>query len=191
MLNKLSPFFDAKFVLEITGEEDKAAVLRFRNATKRFAQTLSVCDEHDQDPVIFVGNYNENDSDLRQAKIELKSCCKAAADAALARIHHSLAWIDYMQKQGQPEQKDPIEILEIPVTNRNDLHTIKMALDDYRLIWRKKIGGMRCPVHRLPPGAHGFGVDLFMQGNGKEDDSVFLQGCCLPFIESFLDKLKQ
>lgn len=190
VLNKLSPHLDAKFILKVTEERDKAAVIRFWNGSKQFPQTLAICEEHDQDPVIVVSDFDADSADIGQAKIELKSCCKSAAENALARIHHALAWVDYLEKHGRVKQKEPIEISELPITNADDLKIIKTALDDYRLIWRRKIGGMRCPVHRLPPGARGFGVDLLMQGNGKETNSVFLQGCCLPFIEEFLEKLK-
>lgn len=45
-----------------------------------------------------------------------------------------------------------------------DIQIIKSALNNYRLIWRRKIGNMRCAIHRMPPGVREFGVDLFMQG---------------------------
>lgn len=190
VLNKLSPHFDAKFVLEISAESDKAAVIKFWNSSKQFSQTLAVCEEHDQDPAIVVNDFDQDSADLQQAKVELRSCCRNAAENALARIHHALAWIDYLDKHGQIKQDKPIEILEVPVTNPHDLKIIKTALEDYRLIWRRKIGGVRCPVHRMPSGVRGFGVDLFMQGDGRETNSVFLQGCCLPFIREFLEKLR-
>ena len=68
---------------------------------------------------------------------------------------------------------------------------IKTAVDDYRLIWRRKIGAMRCSFHHMPPGVRGFGVDLFMQGDGKDNNFVFLQGCCQEFINEFFGKLKK
>ena len=190
VLNKLTPHFDSKFVLEVTDETDKAAVIKFWNGSKRFPQTLAICEEHDQDPVIVVSGYDQNTVDLQRVIVELKSCCRNAAENALTRIHHALAWVDYLDKHGQIKQNEPIKILEVPITNPHDLKIIKAALDDYRLIWRRKIGGLRCSKHHLPPGAHGFGVDLFMQGDGNETDFVFLQGCCLPFIQVFLETLR-
>lgn len=89
-----------------------------------------------------------------------------------------------------PIQEQPIKILEIPVINIEDIKIIKAPLDDYRQIWRRKIGNLRCVIHHMPPGVRGFGIDLFMQGNGNEDDLVFLQGCCREFIDGFFEQLK-
>ncbi len=101
---------------------------------------------------------------MKSKKVELKYCCQDVANNALKRIHKSLAWINYLEKHGQNKQEKPIEIMEIPVTNINEAQIIKIALDDYQLIWRRKIGNMRCPVHHMPPSIRGFGINLFMQG---------------------------
>lgn len=190
VLNKLSPHFDAKFVLEVNDSE-KPAVIRFWKGTKDIPQTLAICEDHDQDVVILVDNFDESRVSLEETKVELKACCKNATEIALSRIHQAKAWIDHVEKHGQPKQNKLIEILELPITDKNDIQTIKMALEDYRLIWRRKIGRMRCIIHHMPPGIRGFGVDLFMQSNGNHDNFVFLQGCCREFIQEFFAKLKQ
>ena len=186
ILNKLSPHFDAKFVLAV-GKPDKAAVIKFWEGTKNTPQTLAICEIHDQDPVIAITNFDEyeNDGNLESTKVEIKSCCQDAANNALKRIHNALAWINYLEKHGQKQAK-PIEIMEIPVTNINEAQIIKITLDDYRLIWRRKIGNMRCPVHHLPPGVRGFGIDLFMQGDGNQTDFVFLQVAAENLYKNFL-----
>ena len=73
----------------------------------------------------------------------------------------------------------------------NDTQIIKTALDDYQLIWRRKIGNMRCVIHHMPSGVRGFGIYLFMQSDGNQTESLFLQGCCQEFILEFFEKLKQ
>lgn len=190
LLNQFTPHTHANYVLEITSEEGKAAVIEFWQGTKRFAQTLSVCPEHDQDTVIVVGNFDENAPDPQNAKVELKSCCEATSKLAVKTIEYCLTWIDHAQKHEMPPQPEIVEILEVEITDPNDIQIIKTMLDDYRLLWRRKIGAMRCPVHRMPPGARAFGEDVFLQGDGRKNDSVFLQGCCLPFIQNFLKVLK-
>lgn len=190
LFNKFTPHTHAGYVLEITSVEGKAAVIEFWTGTKRFAQTLSVCPEHDQDTVIAVSNFDETAPDLQKAKVELKSCCEEAANQAIKTIEYCLTWIDHAQKHGVPQPPEPVEILEIEITDPEDIQIIKTMLEDYRLLWRRKIGAMRCPVHRMPPGARAFREDIYLQGDGKENDSVFLQGCCLPFIRDFLKTLK-
>lgn len=107
ILNKLSPHFNANFILEIKDETDKSAVIRFWEGTKQIPQTRAICETHDQDPVIAVTNFDESDKDLKVTKVELKSCCKDASENALSRIHNSLAWIDYLQKHKTPKQEKP------------------------------------------------------------------------------------
>ncbi len=53
------------------------------------------------------------------------------------------------------------------------------------LIRKRKIGDMRCAIHRMPPGIRDIGVDLFMQGDGNQTDSAFLQGYCREFFDGF------
>ena len=191
LLNEFAPHTRPKFVFNVADEDRKAAVIRFWKWTKRFPQTLSVCEEHDQDTVIVVDGLDEGSPDLQGVKVELRSCCDSAVDRALAVIEFCLAYVDNAERHGPPSPKEPIEILEVEVRDRADIQVIKAALADYRLIWRRKVGRMRCAVHSMPPGARGFGVDLYHRGVGEESDSVFLQGCCTSFMEQVLDKLRQ
>ena len=137
-----------------------------------------------------ISNSNENNNSTNEIKVELKSCCRNASENALKRIHHALAWIDHLEKYRTAKQEKPTTILEIPVTDAEDIQIIKAALDNYRLIWRRKTSVMRCSLHHMPPGVRRFGVDLFMQSAGYESNLVFLQGCCQEFIQEFFEKLK-
>jgi hypothetical protein len=189
LLNEFTPHTHPKFVINVANEEWKAAIIKFWQGTKRFPQTLSICEDHDQDTVIVVDGFDESTSSLQNVKVELRSCCQNAGQRASTVIQHALAWIDNAEKHGPPPQKS-IEILEVAVTNPDDIETIRTALADCRLIWRRKVGRMRCAVHNMPPGARGFGVDIYHQG-GHQGTAVFLQGCCQSFIEQVLDKLRQ
>jgi hypothetical protein len=191
LLNQFTPHTHPKVVVNVANEEWKAAIIKFWKSTKRFPQTLSVCEEHGQDTVIFVEGFNESTSNLQDVKVELRSCCQNAVNRTVAKLQKALAWIEYAEKNGPPLLQESIEILEVEITDLKDMEAIRTALADYCLIWRRKVGKMRCAVHNVPPGARGFGVDIYHQGTREETNSVFLQGCCHLFIGQVLNKLKQ
>jgi hypothetical protein len=191
LLNEFTPHTHPKVIVNVTDQEWKAAIIKFWKGTKLFAQALSVCEEHDQDTVIVIEGFDESSSGLQTVKVELKSCCHSAVDRAIAVIQRALAWIEYAEKNGTLPQQESIKILEVEITNPNDIEAIRTALADYRLIWRRKVGKMRCAIHNMPPGARGFGVNIFHQRVREETISVFLQGCCRIFIEQVLHRLRQ
>jgi len=190
LLNDFTPHVKPGITAMVEGERSKAAVIRFWKGTRQFPQQLYVCEDHDQDAVIVVEGLDEGASDLRGVTVELRGCCKKAVDSAAAAITKCLDWIDYWGSRGGPPQREPIQILEVEVTDGRDVENIKTALDDYSLVWRRKVGRLRCPVHHMPPGARGFGVDMYHQGAGDKGDAVFLQGCCAPFLAQVLEGLR-
>lgn len=191
LFNEFTPHTHPQFIFNIANGDQKTDIINFWRGTKRFAQTLSVCEQHDQDTVIIMEGFTEGSSNLQDVKVEMRSCCDAAVAKALAVIEYCLALTQNTQMLGPPPQKEPIAILESEMTDRNDIQVIRAALGDYRLIWERKVGRMRCAVHHMPPGARGFGADLYHQGVGEESAALFLQGCCLSFIEQVLDRLRK
>lgn len=190
LLNNFTPHVKPGITARVEDERSKAAIIRFWKGTKQFAQHLYICEDHDQDMVIVVEGLNEGAPDLRGVTVELRGCCKKAVDSAAATITKCLDWIDYWGSQGGPPQRAPIQILEVEVTDERDVENIRTALDDYTLIWRKRVGRLRCPEHNMPPGVRAFGVDMYHQGRGDKGDAVFLQGCCAPFLEQVLACLR-
>jgi hypothetical protein len=75
------------------------------------------------------------------------------------------------------------------VTNPELIDTIKAAADYYLMGWRRVVGRLRCPMHHMPPGLRGFGIDSYHQSSGKNSQAVYVQGCCVTFIEQVLASL--
>lgn len=190
LLNDFTPHVKPGVTAKVEDERSKAAVIRFWQGTKQFPQHLYVCEDHDQDTVIVVHGLNQGASDLQGVTVELRGCCKQAVDAAAVTITKCLDLIDYWGSRGGPPQRGPVQILEVKVTDGREVENIRAALDDYSLVWRRRVGRLRCPVHHMPPGARGFGVDMYHQGANDKGDSVFLQGCCAPFLAQVLEGLR-
>lgn len=120
---------------------DKAAIIRFWEGTKIIPHTLlAICGIHDQDTVVAVYNLDESRNNLKETKVERKSCCENAADNALKRIHHALAWVDYLQKYGTPEQEEPIKILEIDAIETEETKLVGNCIGRLPFDLEKKIG---------------------------------------------------
>jgi hypothetical protein len=189
LLNKLSPHVRPTVIMEVTDGGIRDTALRFWGGTKNIPQNLYICEEHDQDIVLSVTDSGENATDGRElVKVELKGCCQPAIDRSVDVIRRALQWVDYLKVHGSP-QSGPVEIIEVEVTDRELIDKIKAAVDYYLTGWRKTVGRLRCPIHHMPPGVRGFGIDSYHQSSGQPSQAVYVQGCCVAFLEQVLASL--
>jgi hypothetical protein len=186
--NEHTPHNKPKAKLSVE-DAKKEMVIGFWEGTKQFAQILAICEEHDQDPIIHVDDYEKGKDDITNVTVEIRGCCDTAVQNALAKIEHVTRYIEYVEKHGMP---DPgfVDIIEVKITDPKSIQYLKIALGNYKQKWRKAIGNMRCSTHRLPPGARAFGEDTFNQTSPiVPNTAVYLQGCCESFLMQSLANL--
>jgi hypothetical protein len=177
-------------VAEVIDEQLKALVFRFWLGTKDVPQFPSFCTSHDRPVNIVISGVKKDKDDLFDLKVKLRGCCHSAIEGELKRIVNAMNWLEYLQTHGAPQSSAPVQIIEIEITNENDVRYLKDALDDNRREWRKKIMPLRCEEHRMPAGIWGLGQDTYSQHGHKPTDSVFLQGCCTSFLHRVIDVLR-
>lgn len=188
-VNEHTPHNVAK-VVETVSENSKNAVIEFWKGTREFRQNFATCDEHDQDPIIVVTGYQEGVTDYTDVHVEIRACCHNAINSGLQTISNSLAWIEFLT-QNPDYNAGSVTIKEIEVTSPTDIENIRQALLDYKLVWRRAVGSMRCAIHSMPPGVKAFGEDTFHQGHEKtySGSAVYFQGCCKTFMGEVLERL--
>lgn len=175
---------------EVVDEQLKDLVLRFWIGTKDVPQQPSLCTSHDRPVNIMIEGIKKDPGDLFELKVLLRGCCRNAIDNELQRIIKAMSWLEYLQTHGAPQNPATVEIIEIEITNEDDVRNIKDALHDNRREWRKKILHLRCEEHGMPAGIWGLGNDTFSQHGKKTTDSVFLQGCCAAFLNLVIEILR-
>lgn len=183
LLNEFTSHVRPAVVMEVTDARTKEMALRFWGGTKNIPQNLFICEEHDQGVVLSVTDSAEGaDNGREDVKVELKGCCQPSIDKAVDVIRRALQWVDYLKTHGSPHS-GPVEIIELEVTDRELIGKIKSAVDHYLTGWRRSVGRMRCSIHHMPPGVRGFGVDSYHQSSDKTSQAVYVQGCCVAFLE--------
>lgn len=175
---------------EVTDEQLKELVLRFLAGTKSTPQQRSLCINHDRPVGIVIDMVKDDSSELFELKVRLEGCCAGAIERELQRIVKAMRWLDYLRTHGARQNSAAVEIIEIEITGEDDARNIRDSLEDNRREWRKKVAPLRCEEHGMAAGLWGLGQDTYGLHGQKTTDSIFLQACCVDFLNLVLEVLK-